>query len=153
MTWWKPLIFRGGWFSRSYNFCWKQFHYSCNFMISYNMMFKGSSEEVERWIWRRWWWRVKDKWQLRLNFFGRSEESEVGRMGMFANVQSPLPMCNVQCAMCKPHYQCAMCKPHLKPPKPHYWIPSSDLCCPCPPFPSLSIALHCPVPSAQEVQF
>ena len=55
----------------------------------------------------------------------------------------------MQCAMCKPHYQCAMCKPHLKPPKPHYWIPSSDLCCPCLPFPSLSIALHCPVPGTQ----
>ena len=98
------LIFRGGWFSRSYNFCWKQFHYLCNSIISYNMMFKGSSEEVERWIWME--AAGKRQMTVETQFFRRrSEESEVGRMGMFANVQTPLPMCNVQCEMC--NVQCA----------------------------------------------
>ena len=146
MTWWKPLIFRGGWFSRSYNFCWKQFHYLCNSIISYNMMFKGSSEEVERWIWRRR-RRVKDKWQLRLNFFGRSEESEVGRMGMFANVQSPLPMCI--CAMCNVQTSLPMCNVQTPSKTPQTPLLNSFLW-PLLSLPTFPQFINC---TAQEVQF
>ena len=109
MTWWKPLIFRGGWFSRSYNFCWKQFHYLCNSIISYNMMFKGSSEEVERWIWMAAATAAgKRQMTVETQFFrhirgirSRSNVCECAKpitnvQCAMCNVQTSLPMCNVQ---------------------------------------------------------
>ena len=95
------LIFRGGWFSRSYNFCWKQFHYLCNSIISYNMMFKGSSEEVERWIWME--AAGKRQMTVETQFF-----RQIRGIRSRSNVcECANPITNVQCAMCITNVQCA----------------------------------------------
>ena len=105
------LIFRGGWFSRSYNFCWKQFHYLCNSIISYNMMFKGSSEEVERWIWIAAAATAgKRQMTVETQFFRQIRGIRSRSNGNVCECAKPITnvhLCNVQCANLITNVQCA----------------------------------------------